>query len=139
MNSLFKLGYEGDSKDFFIFILQQLHMELSHSLNNNKNNSDFEQLLNPYDKHNAFSHFISDFKRECSIISDIFFGITETTIECLNCKNNFNFQGINNPIFYKYQIFNYLIFPLEEVKNMKNNNFNQFSQFLFINNNYVTI
>ena len=77
--------------------------------------------LNQYDKSNILNHFFNDFQKECSVISDIFFGITETTNECLNCKNIFNSQGLLNPICYNYQIFNCLIFPLEEVKNMKNN------------------
>ena len=72
-------------------------------------------------------------KKDCSIISDIFFGFNETTNECLNCKNIYSSQGCNWPICYNYGIFNCLIFPLEEVKNMKNNN-NQYNQ-----NNVVTI
>ena len=120
MNPLFKQGHAGDSKDFIIFILEQLHKELKKSVN--RNNTMVNDNLNQYDKSNAFNHFFNDFKKECSIISDIFFGITETTNECLNCKNVFNSQGLLNPICYNYQIFNCLIFPLEEVKNMKNNN-----------------
>ena len=65
------------------------------------------------------------------------FGFTETTNDCINCKNIYNSQGLNNPICYNYQIFNCLIFPLEEVKNMKNNlNGNNNAQ---INNNIVTL
>ena len=41
--------------------------------------------------------------------------------ECLNCKKNYNFQNLNNPICYNYGKFNCLIFPLEEVKSYKNN------------------
>ena len=44
--------------------------------------------LNQYDKQNAFNNFFEDFKKECSIISDVFFGFNETTNICLNCKNN---------------------------------------------------
>ena len=75
---------------------------------------------------------MEDFKSENSIIKEQFFGICETTNVCLNCKNNFNSKGLNNPIFYNYQIFNCLIFPLEEVRKMKNNNKIQ-------NNNKVTL
>jgi len=85
----------------------------------------------------SFNYFFKDFTKECSIISDIFFGFTETTNESLYCKNYYNSQGINNPICYNYGIFNCLIFPLEEVKNMKNNaNQNNNIQ---INNNCVSI
>ena len=49
-------------------------------------------------------------------------------------------QGLSPPIIYNYQIFNCLIFPLEEVKNMKNNNLMQNNNYLQMNpNNIVTI
>ena len=40
---------------------------------------------------------------------------------CLNCKNISNPQ---NSICYNYELFHSLIFPLEEIKNMKYNNIN---------------
>ena len=129
MNSLFKQGQAGDSKDFIIYILEQLHKELKRSIKHNNNT--MNESLNQYDQRNSLNHFYNDFKEECSIISDIFFGITETTNECINCKNNYNSKGLQNPICYNYQIFNCLIFPLEEVKNMKNNSMqnNNYDQF----------
>ena len=91
------------------------------------------RALNQYDKNNAFNYFFNDFRKETSIISDIFFGFNETTNECLYCKNMYNAQGLNSPICYNYGIFNCLIFPLEEVKNMKNMQNN------YINNNRVSL
>ena len=137
MNSLFKQGQAGDSKDFIIFILEQLHKELKKPINNiNNNNNLTNQPLNQYDKLNAFNHFFKSFTEECSIISDLFFGFIETTNECLNCKNNYMLSGLQNPICYNYQIFNCLIFPLEEVKNMKNNNNSlQFNNYIQMNQN----
>ena len=125
MNPLFKQGQAGDSKDFIIFILEQLHKELKKSVKNIDNAiaNNANQIPNQYDKNITFAYFFDDFKEQCSIISDIFFGITETTNECVNCKNMYTFQGLNNPICYNYQIFNCIIFPLEEVKRMKNNSF----------------
>ena len=120
MNPLFKTGQAGDAKDFIIFILEQLHKELKKSVNIPGNNT--PTSLNQYDKNNAFLYFFNDFQKECSIISDIFFGFTETTNECLFCKNLYNSNGQSNPICYNYGIFNCLIFPLEEVYNMKYNN-----------------
>ena len=130
MNPLFKTGQAGDAKDFIIFVLEQLHKELKQPINNiNKNNFYENQNLNQYDKINALNYFFNDFKKDFSIISDLFFGFNETTNECLNCKNIYNLKGLNGPICYNYGIFNCLIFPLEEVKNMKNNslqnNYNQ--------------
>ena len=120
MNPLFKKGQAGDSKDFIIFIFEQLHKELKSPVPGaNQGNI---QPLNQYDKNNSFNHFFNEFKKDCSIISDIFFGFNETTNECLNCKLIYSSQGYNYPICYNYGLFNCLIFPLEEVKNMKYNN-----------------
>ena len=135
MNPLFKKGEAGDSKDFIIFILEQFHKELKKPINSiNNNNLKKNEPLNQYDKNNAFNHFFSDFAKETSIISDIFFGINETTNECINCKNK---NPYNNPICYNYGIFNCLIFPLEEVKKMKNNSFSNNN--IIINNNRVSL
>ena len=119
LNPLFKKGQAGDSKDFIIFILEQLHKELKSPLNGI---NQIDIPLNQYDRVNAFNYFFNDFKKECSIISDTFFGFNETTNECLNCKNIYNMNGLSNPICYNYGIFNCIIFPLEEVKNLKNIN-----------------
>ena len=95
MNPLFKQGQAGDSKDFIIFILEQLQKELKKPVNIN-NVSENKLVLNQYDKGNSFNYFFNDFKKECSIISDLFFGVTETTNECLYCKNFYNSQGNNH-------------------------------------------
>ena len=135
MNQLFKKGNAGDAQSFIIFILFQLHNELKQS--HNIINSNDNKIHNQYNKEEAFKYFFNNFRKEVSIISDLFFGINETTFECLNCKKIYNSQNLYNPISYNYEIFNYLIFPLEKVKNMRNNliqyNNNQ------INNNIVSI
>ena len=107
MNPLFKKGQAGDSKDFIIFILEQIHKELKSKISKNYN---VVQPLNQYDRDNAFNYFINDFTKDCSIISDAFFGFSETTNECLNCKKNYNSQYLKNPICYNYGIFNCLKF-----------------------------
>ena len=135
MNPLFKQGQAGDTKDFIIFILEQLHKELK-QINNVIDQND-NLALNQYDKNSALNYFFNDFKKEGSIISGLFFGFNETTNECLNCKNIYNSQNLINPICYNYGIFNCLIFPLEEVKNMKNNSM-QYTN-MQINNNRVTL
>jgi len=135
MNPLFKTDQVGDSKDFIIFVLSQLHKELKQSANINKSQNLLS--LNQYDKNNAINYLFNDFQKDCSIISDIFFGFTETSNECLNCKNKYNSIGINNPIFYNYGIFNCLIFPLEEVTNMKNNSIQNSN--IQINNNRISL
>ena len=94
--------------------------------------------MDQYNKDNTLQNFLYEFKGECSIISDVFFGIYETTNVCLNCKKNYNSKNLNNPICYNYGIFNCLIFPLEEVKNMKlKNNANQINNQIMENSNNV--
>ena len=121
MNELFKKGQAGDAKDFIIFILEQLHTELKQPIKSNEKNEINNVPLNQYDKINAFNNFFEEFKKETSIMTDIFFGFNETTNVCLYCKNVYNSKGMENPICYNYGVFNVLIFPLEEVKNMKMN------------------
>ena len=107
-----------DAKDFIIFILERMHTELKKPVQNKNsiNNSNENEPLNQYDKNNSLIHFISEFQKETSIISDVFFGFNETTNICQFCKNNYNSKGQEEPICYNYSIFNILIFPLEEVR-----------------------
>ena len=130
MNPLFQKGQAGDAKDFIIFVLEQMHKELKKPLNLDNVNDNLP--VNQYDKKLTLMNFFNDFTKETSILSDLFFGFNETTNICLNCKYNYNSQNKPNPICYNYGIFNVLIFPLEEVKKMKNNmnliNFQNFYQ-----------
>ena len=137
MNQLFKQNQSGDYKNFIIFILEQFHKELKKPVKKQSNNIDKKLPLNQYDKKNALNYFIDEFKEETSVISDIFFGVHETTNVCLNCKNNFNSKGLNDPIYYNYVIFNCLIFPLEDIIKMKNNFIN--NNELYMNNNRLSI
>ena len=118
MNPLFKKGEAGDAKDFIIFVLEQMHKELNKPLKIKKIKD--VPTINQYDKNNTFKNFFNEFIENTSILSDLFFGFNETTNICLNCKNKCG--GVNYPICYNYNIFNLIIFPLEEVKNMKNSN-----------------
>ena len=137
MNPLFEIENENKLKEFIIFIIEQLHRELKKSKINN-NNSEINETPNQYDRNNIFNYCYNKLKEESSIISDLFFGLKETSNECLNCRNNYNSNGLlNNSICYNYEMFDCLIFPLEEIKNIKDNymrnNNNQ------INNNYITL
>ena len=117
MNPLFQKGQAGDAKDFIIYILEQMHRELKKNVLENKVEL---EPLNQYNKNNAFQHFWAEFQEGVSIISDIFFGVNETTNICLNCKNKYSSRGQNYPIVYNYEVFNCIIFPLEEVKKITN-------------------
>jgi len=136
MYRFFKKGQAGDYKDFIIYILEQIHKELKRS--DNSQNQPNILPLNQYDRNSAFSYFMNDFQKECSIISDEFYGISESTNVCLYCKNNYSSQGLDCPVCYNYGIFNCLIFSLEEVKNFRNENcVNSNTQ--IIQNNSVTL
>ena len=105
--------------DFINFLLERMHTELKKPIKQMTDEQKNIQPLNQYDRNNAYWHFCKDFMKDESIISDIFYGISQTTNICFNCKNMGN---MNNSIYYNYRIFNNIIFPLEEVKNMKYNN-----------------
>jgi len=113
MNPIFRNNQNGNFKDFIIFFLTQMHKELAkpNIPNNINSNLIYRQYpFNQYNKNIILENFFNGFNQECSIISDYFFGFTETSIECLNCRNNYNFN---------YGIFNCIIFKLEEVNNRK--------------------
>ena len=65
MDPKFKQGQAGDSKDFIIFVLEQLHKELKRPISGI---NQIDIALNQYDRLNTFNHFFNDFKKECSII-----------------------------------------------------------------------
>ena len=111
------------NNNFLISIIAQMHKELSKNINfnNQSYNEETNQPLNPYDKKNVLNCFLYEFKKDCSIISGLFYGILETNNVCLNCKNYYNSKGLNYQISYNYQKFNYIYFPLETIKNIKNN------------------
>ncbi len=133
MNPLIISGQIDDSKELIIFILNQLHKELKKNLNAYDINAPSNQYNN---NNNTFNNFFKNFKENCSIISDIFFGVNQT----INCINNYNSPNLFGPVNYNYEIFNCLVFPLDDVRKMKNNS-NQNINFNFnqINNNIISI
>jgi len=133
MNPSFKEGQVVNPKNFIDYILMKLHQELYKTKNIEQNIGP----LDPYNQKSSLMHSVNDFQRQGSIITDCFTGFNEETNECLNCKQIFNSRGQNNPIRYSYKIFNCLLFPLEEVKKMKNNTLK--SQNININNNRVSL
>jgi len=124
MNPIFKKDSFFDLRDFIIFILERLHEELKHV--RERNASDNYSLQDRYDAIKAFNNFVENFKGQSSIIVDIFFGINESRLICLNCKNNYSKEGKAYPISYVYSAYNFLIFPLEKVRKYRNNNMNQY-------------
>ena len=128
MNPLFKGAQANDSKDLVNFIVMTLHTELNKAKKENTpyvNNINIDQT----DINQVLNQFSINFAKENqSIISDIFYGTNVTYTQCLNCKL----------IKYNFQIYFFLIFPLEEVRKMKINNLkNQFN--LMCQNNMMNM
>ena len=122
MNPLFKEGQANDAKDFIIFVLESLHIELRKP----NNNIVINYPINQYDRNSSLKSCICQLEKEgVSIISDLFYGFNETLNECQNCV-----RVGNNGLKYNHQMFHLLIFPLEEVRKYKlqyyNNQLNNF-------------
>ena len=66
--------------------------------------------LNQLDEVGMLNNFLQDFQQnQNSIISTIFFSITETKTECLNCLKMRQMQGYNNHIYvHNFQIMNFI-------------------------------
>ena len=146
-NPLFSGIAANDSKDLILFILEELHQDLNDVNNVNSNinnigniidnnqNNNLNPIYNEFNNNNnlnnisqnenmIYNEFITDYNsKNNSIIKDIFYGIQESTTLCLNCKSK----------LYTFSLINFLIFPLEKVR--------QFLFQCFPNNqfNYVTL
>ena len=126
MNSLFEGIAANDAKDLVNFLIMTLHEELNQAKKNQLDVNMGNILLDQRDKNLMFNNFSNNFiSCNKSIISDLFYAINCNITECSNCKT----------ISYNYQIYFFMIFPLEEVRKfnlMRNNNFNN-------NNNEVNL
>ena len=110
MNPKFKQVLNNNIKDFIFFILNQFHIELKRKDKSNKiNNLKLENI----NEEKAYNSFYNSFKDEFSIITEIFYGFIKKKEKCLTSNVKFNLP------LYKFLTFNYLIFPLEKIKNKK--------------------
>jgi len=111
MNPLFEGIAANDAKDLVNFIIMTLHQELNKAKKSDNNNNNIN--LDQRNQQIMFNNFAQNFSRENqSIISDLFYGINCNMTQCCNCNTN----------IYNYQIYFFLVFPLEEVRKFKNNN-----------------
>ena len=126
MNELFKGIEANDSKDLVNFIIMTLHEELNkaenifdhnnNSNNNNSNNNSNNSILDQSNQQLIFKHFMKSFtSKNQSIISDLFYSTICTITQCFNCHLK----------LYNYQIYFFIVFPLEEIRKFKNKNNNQ--------------
>ena len=124
-NPLFRGISANDSKDLILFLEQTLAKELIVPERNNYNknkNSYFE--IDQKNEQNVLNYFLEDFKKEKSIIKDLFYFTCKTKSDCMGCRV---------PI-YNFQVSNFLIFPLEKTYNdfnqkLKNYNINSINNY----------
>ena len=103
-NPLFAGVAANDSKDLILFILEELHNDLN---NLKLNNFGLNPNNNGNIKNDIYEQFIVDYNsKNESIIKNIFYGVQESITKCLNCNTKLK----------SYSIFNFLIFPLEKVR-----------------------
>ena len=116
MNSLFEGIAANDAKDLVNFLLMTLHTELNRAPQEEINNAG-NLFLDQRNKSNMFNIFVENFKKtNRSIISDLFYALNCNVTQCGNCGT----------VSFNYQIYFFLIFPLEEVRKFRlmNNGFN---------------
>ena len=114
-NPLFKGVAANDPKDLIIFLLQTMHEELNNPPKNKINNN---IIPNENNLNEVFYCFANEYKNNNnSIISDEFYGYTNSFTTCEFCK-----YQINN-----VQVINILFFPLEEIRKYKNTKHNNVS------------
>ena len=101
-----------DFINFIIMILETLHKELNVE-QNIEDNVDYKYSKDKSNKKQMYKNFQENFhKKNCSIISELFYGINCNVTQCLNCKIK----------FYDYQNYFFLNFNLEEVEEYKLDN-----------------
>ena len=114
VNPLFTGVQANDSKDLILYFLENIDFELT----NLRMRIDTMKIINSINFINAgfdqkppeLQYAVDVFmKNHNSIFSDIFYGFMSQTIECSNIKCG---QKLTN-----YQIFNFIIFPIENVYN----------------------
>ena len=86
MESLFEGAQANDSKDLVNFIIMTLHEELNKSpksaISNNNN-----IFIDQTNKEMVLTNFVINFQKEnMSIISDLFYGLSETCTQCTKCN-----------------------------------------------------
>ena len=106
-NSSFKSNEYIEYEGFINYFIQQLHNELNlskaSSRINNQDNYSLEKFINSFNKQNK------------SIISDILYGINQSTLYCHKCQKT----------CYNYDSYNHLYFKISKVIEYKANKFNQ--------------
>ena len=127
MCNLFINNEANDAKDLVNFIIMTLHEELNRVYDMPNVNSSNPMIFEQTNKALVFQNFVNEFKNKYqSIISDLFYAMNLTVTQCKMCKRK----------LYNYQIYYFLVFPLEEVRKyviQKNMNINKMNNFNKLN------
>ena len=135
MNPLFQGVAANDAKDLVNFLIMTLHQELNKAPPEQIVETGGNMFQEQTNKMVMLNKFYDNFqKNNKSIISDLFYALNCNITQCSNCGT----------MSYNYQIYFFLIFPLEEVRKFKlmngngngnfNNNFNSLMTNNFSNN-----
>ena len=112
MNPLFTGIQANDSKDLILYFLEKIDYELtmvnffSQNINYFNNFRSLQVFNKEPELQNIFNVFMSSHK---SVFSNLFYGFMSQSIECTQCGK----------VLKNYQIFNFIIFPIENVFNSK--------------------
>ena len=131
MNPLFKGIAANDAKDLVNFLLMTLHEELNPIKSQQVLADEGNIFQDQTNQALMFNSFYENFQKNYkSIISKLFYALNCNLTQCSNCST----------ITYNYQIYFFLIFPLEEVRKfkLKNNYSNNNGNYLYLNNNNPT-
>ena len=123
-------GFEGiqanDSKDMLNFLVEEMHKELNNLEETKNNNYNENAIINQSDEFAIFNHFKQIFAKNFhSIFSKYLYGIQKNITKCCKCQT----------FIYNFQAYNFLIFPLLEVKNFVISN--NFGNMFFNYQNYI--
>ena len=95
INPLFKTWQAVDSKDFIIFVLEQLHKELKWAVNIPNNNNSIIQPLNQYAKNYALIIFSILLKRNVLLYQIYSLDSLKQLMNAFNVKIEIEFSVIN--------------------------------------------
>ena len=123
LNPLFKGVQANDSKDLMNFMIEKMHEELNSLGRNNQNQNNINyndnEIIDQTNELQTYNNFKNEFEKNYhSILSEYLYGIIKTVTLCGTCKT----------MIFNFQTFNFLIFPLLDVKKyiLYNNSQNPF-------------
>ena len=110
MNHLFEGNNTKDPKDLLNFIIITLHEELKIYQKNNNNENLNINIKDQANQNLMLNNFMNNyFKKNKSIIGDIFCGVNHYITNCSKCKIP----------KHNYEVYYFLFFPLEEIRKYK--------------------